>query len=113
MCVDCELSSLAKKVKKWFEDGRKKDFDYRFTGRETKKLCLKYMFLLDSVSSDGDGPNTKLKIVSLAYIGLHLRDAVSRFAHVETDQNQVTQLKKNCHNFFNATSLFLSVSPTV
>ena len=37
---------------------------------ETKKMCHKYMLLLDLVSMESDPPKTKLKIATLAYFGL-------------------------------------------
>lgn len=107
------LSRLAKKVKKWFTEGTKKSFDYRFTGKETKTLCQKFMFFVDAISSDSDPPKTKLRIATLAYCGLQLRDAVSLFSRVETDQEEITKLKNVCQHFFNANSLLLRVSPTV
>jgi len=41
--------------------------------------------LVDAISSDSDPPETKLRIATLAYCGLQLRDAVSLFSRVETD----------------------------
>lgn len=107
------LTRLVKKVKKWFTEGRKKSFDFRFTGKETRKMCHKYMLLLDSISRESDPPETKLMIATLAYCGLQLRDAVSLFSRVEIKESEVAKLKIACQNFFNANSLLLRVSPTV
>lgn len=113
-CVrELGLSRLAKKVKKWFTEGRKKSFDYRFTGKETKTLCQNFMSLINIISCDSDPPETKLKTATLAYCGLQLRDAVSLFSRVETKQPEISKLKIACQNFFNANSLLLKVTPTV
>ena len=115
--IDClkglGLSRLAKKVRKWFTEGRKKTFDYKFTGKETKTLCQNFMSLINVVSSDRDLPETKLKTATLAYCGLQLRDSVSLFSRVETNQAEISKLKTTCQHFFNANSLLLRVSPTV
>ena len=71
------------------------------------------MFLIDSISVESDPPETKLKIATLAYCGLQLRDAVSLFSRVDITECDVAKLKKACQNFFNANSLLLRVSPTV
>ena len=107
------LTRLVKKVKKWFTEGRKKSFDFRFTGKETKKMCHKYMLLLDSVSSESNPLETKLKIATLPNCGLQLRDAVSLFSRVEITESMVAKLKISCQNFFNDNFLLLRVSPTV
>lgn len=115
--IDClkgmGLSRLAKEVKKWFTEGRKKSFDYRFTGKETRTLCQNFMSLINIISSDSDLPETKLKTATLAYCGLQLRDAVSLFSRVETNQGEISKLKTAFQHFFNAASLLLRVSPTV
>ena len=77
-------------------------------------MCHKYMLLRDSVSREGDPPETgKLKIATLAYCGLQLRDAVSLSSRVEIRESEVAKLKIACHNFFNPNSLLLRVSRTV
>ena len=50
---------------------------------------------------------------TLAYCGLQLRDAVSLFSRVETNQAEISKLKTTWQHFFNANSLLLRVSPTV
>lgn len=61
---------FVKKVKKWFIEGRKKFFDFRFTGKEIRKMCYKYMFLFDSISRESDLLEIKFMIVILVYCGL-------------------------------------------
>ena len=41
-----KLSRLVKKLTQWFKDGRKGSFSYRFTGKETKVFCNKFMFVI-------------------------------------------------------------------
>lgn len=62
------------------------------------------MSLINSISSDRDLPETKLKTITLAYCGLQLRDAVSLFSRVETNQAEISKLKTTCQHFFNANS---------
>ena len=62
------------------------------------------MSLIDVISSDHDLPETKLKTATLAYCGLQLRDAVSLFSRVETNQADISQMKTTCQHFFNANS---------
>ena len=76
------LTRLRKKVDKWFEKGRNAPLSYRFTGKETKKFCHKFMFLINAISSDGDSPRDKLQLHAYAYVGLQLRDSVSRFSRI-------------------------------
>ena len=72
------------------------------------------MFLIDAVANESDPPETKLNTASLAYIGLQLRDIVSRFSRIETNQEEIQQLKELCKHYFNANSLLLNkISPTI
>lgn len=66
------VTRLVKKLKHWFQEGRRKSFSYRFTGKETKKFCQKFMFVLQGLSDVSDPPETKLKIAALAYSCLQL-----------------------------------------
>ena len=56
---DVGASRLYEKIKKWLKEGRKKKFEYRFTGKETKCFCHKFMFLFDSLRRENDmGPES-------------------------------------------------------
>ena len=86
---------LYKKVKKWCARGQKANLFHCFTGKETKIMCHKFMHLLQAISFPNDTPVQQLQICSFAFIGLQLRDAISR-------------------KYFTASSLLLdSVTPTV
>ena len=45
----CFLSRLAKKIVRWFNDtgAKKNEFDYRFTGRDSRFFLYNFMFLID------------------------------------------------------------------
>ena len=56
---DVGASRLYEKRKKWLKEGRKKKFEYRLTGKETKCFCHKFMFLIDSLRRGNDmGPES-------------------------------------------------------
>ena len=105
---------LYKKVKKWCAQGQKGNLSYRFTGKETKIMCHKFMHLLQAISSPNDIPIQQLQICSFVFIGLQLRDAISRFSRVSVTQGEVQVLQESCRKYFTASSRLLdSVTPTV
>ena len=53
-------SRLYKKVNKWYSQGRKGSLSYRFTGKETKKLCHNFMSILKAILRVDDSPQQKL-----------------------------------------------------
>lgn len=107
-------SRLYKKINKWVKEGRKKKFEYRFTGKETKCFSHKFMFVIDSLRRENDTGPELLRLLSIAFAALQLRDAVSKFSRVETDAAICQELEVHCQLFFNTCSLLLkSVSPTV
>ena len=55
-----------------------------------------------------------LKLHTLSFIGVKLRDAVSIYSRVEVSIEQVENLKVLCQQFFNANNLLLTdITPTV
>ena len=107
------VSRLVRKVKSWFAEGRKCPFSYRFTGKETKVFCRKFMFVLQALSDPVDSTVTQLKLASIAFCCVQLRDAVSYFSRVNITQAEVEKCKLACLHFFNACVLFKSVTPTL
>lgn len=108
------VSRLVKKIKTWFGEGRKTSFAYRFTGKETKNFCRKFMFVLQALSNPADSPETQLRLASIAFCCIQLRDAVSYFSRVNITQVEVEKCKNACLHFFNANVLLLrSVTPTI
>lgn len=105
---------LAKKIKLWFQEGRKGAFNYRFTGKESRLFCHKFMFLLHALSQPGDSSETKVRLASIAFCCLQLRDAVSYFSRVNITQEEINKCKHACQLLFNANVLLLkSVTPTM
>ena len=112
--TEVRAGRLLKKVKKWFNSGRKGSFDYRFTGKETKKLCHKFMYLLAALESEGDSPEIQMRLCAIAHCALELRGAVSLFSRVNIQERDLIELENHCLRFFNAVSTMLqTVSPTV
>jgi hypothetical protein len=72
------------------------------------------MFVLHALSQATDPPETKLKIASIAFCCLQLRDAISYFSRVDITLAELEQCKKACLYLFNANALLLkSVTPTL
>ena len=105
---------LYKKVKKWFAKGRNGSLSYRFTGKETKIFCQKFMTLIKAISCDEDDPINRLQLCAFAFVGLQLRDCISRFSRVTVDETVMGELSESCSKYFNGCALFLgNVTPTV
>ena len=62
-------SRLYKKVKKWISQGKKGCLSYRFTGKETKLLCQKFMCLVKAISSEQDTPLQCLMVNKFCFCG--------------------------------------------
>ena len=104
-----------KKVRKWFNEGRTNEFSYRFTGKDTKLFCHKFMYLVKALDFEGQTPCQKMFVYVYAYVGVQLRDATSLFSRVSPPPNYLSSLKESCRNYFNSVCLFFSsrVTPTV
>ena len=102
---------------RWFSEKRKKgiSFSHRFTGLESKYFCWQFATLIQNllkISTLSKGH--VLKLHTLSFIGVKLRDAVSIYSRVEVSIEQVENLKVLCQQFFNANNLLLTdVTPTV
>ena len=46
------VTRLVGKIKIWFSEGRNSPFAYRFTGKETKIFCHKFVCILRALSSE-------------------------------------------------------------
>ena len=105
---------LVKKIRFWFNEGRKSKFSYRFAGKESRIFCHKFVFLLQELYQAVDPPETKVRIATIAFCCLQLRDAVSHFSRVNITQEEVNKCKNACQLLFNANVLLLkSVTPTL
>ena len=108
---------LYKAFLRWFSEKRKKgiSFSYRFTGLESKYFCWQFATLIQELLKIPTlSKGHILKLHTLSFIGVKLRDAVSIYSRVEISIEQVENLKVLCQQFFNANSLLLTdVTPTV
>ena len=111
----CNLNRLAKRITKWFDEtkGNGKAFDYRFTGKDSRLFLLNFVLLISAVEPSAmHGREAKILQV-LAYICLCLRDCVSLFSRLSISDEQVSELRGHCTNYFRANALFFYVNPTV
>ena len=109
-----KATRLAKKVRKWFADGREKnkDLDYRFTGKESRLFCHNFMSIVKNLRMDSDQRSHTFQSHVFAHIAINLRDAVSLFSRVSISNEQVLSLQQFCSNYYRATSLFRTSTPT-
>ena len=72
------------------------------------------MSLINALTSLDDSDQIRLKLATIAFCCLKLRDAVSMFSRVIVDKEVLIEMKSCCLQFFNAVSLLLlNVTPTV
>jgi hypothetical protein len=112
----CGLTRLAKQVIKWFNETKLegKEFDYRFTGKDSRLFLRNFMLLIASVEeSIQKGTRQEVIFHVLAYICLCLRDSVSLFTRVTICDEDITKIKVLCSNYYKAHCIFLNVNPTV
>ena len=110
----CCLSRLAKKVQKWFNDtnGKGKDFDYRFTGKDSRLFLHNFMFLIDVLEQLSTDMEKKVFHIH-AYLCLCLRECVSLFCRVTISNEQVSRLQELCTSFFRGYFLFFNINSTI
>ena len=101
----------------WFSEKRKKGipFSYRFTGLESKRFSWNFAYLIKALLQiDKLSSGSVLKLHTLAFIGVQIRDAAAIYSRVDVSKQQVDDLKKLCQNYFTANRLLLDgVNPTV
>ena len=97
---------MYKKSCRWFKEKRKSgDFKFRFTAEETKKFCPGFIFIIED-GSDIEQPKNFF-VLSMARIGLHLRNALSLAVRVSDIKTQgLPKLKEDCGMGFTLASLF-------
>ena len=114
---NAKLARLANKVKQWFNEGNgsDKDFQYRFTGQDSRLFLHNFMYVIDAVKEQFDSKKQTFALHVFAYLCLQLRQIVSLFCRVVNITAQDIQtLKHHCTNFFRASCLFsVSITPTV
>lgn len=103
--------------KKLFDEtqGKGKDLQYRFTGKDSRLLCHNFMRLIRWLSGENDSEHQRTTLLVLAYLGLRLRDCVSLFSRFEISIEQLDQLSVAACEYYRVNALFLSssVNPTV
>lgn len=116
MKTKCCLSRLAKKIIKWFNETQAegKNFDYRFTGKESRGFLHNFMYLIGVVEpSTQPGTKRHFTIHVLAYFCLTLRNCVSLFSRIEITDTDLVELESHCRTLFTLNCLFFSHHPTV
>ena len=78
----------------------KGNFEFRLTGKETRKLCYNFMYLVDSLTKPNETPLDRIKNIALTVVGRELREAVSLFSIVEISQEETHELKDRCKKIF-------------
>ncbi|KAK3722872.1 hypothetical protein QZH41_020446 [Actinostola sp. cb2023] len=106
---------LYKNVERWFREKKKaEDFQYRFTGKESKLFCWHFMEICRILIAAGGIPQTTLlHVYGLAYSGLCLRNCVSLFSRVHISESDVDCLRNECEQYYNCHAILLNtVKPT-
>ncbi len=108
----CSISRLAKKVQNWFNEtgGKGKDFDYRFTGKDSRLFLHNFMFLIDVLEQVLTGMGKKVLHIHAC---LCLRECVSLFSRVTISDKQVSRLEEQCTSFYRGYNLFFNISSTI
>ena len=108
---------LYKSFLRWFTEKRKKGipFSYRFTGLESKHFCWNFASLVQELLKVNTlSKGSVIKLHSLVFAGVRLRDAVSIYSRVEISTEQLNNLQILCQQFFNVFYLFLDgITPTI
>lgn len=117
--LKCEVKAgrLAKKARKWFDEtqGKQGDLQYRFTGKESWLFCYNSARLLTFLRQDNDSPKQRQNLLSLAKIGVRLRDLSSIINRFEVEDTHLEQLQQLAKEYYRANALLLptSVNPTI
>ena len=109
------LTRLSNRVKRWFNEtsGAGVDFQYRFTGQDSRLFLKNFMHLIDALKKSSDSAHQTFLLHVFAYTGIQLRQSVSLFCRVVNVNSQdLVSLKNSCLNFFRAKALFSTVTPT-
>ena len=91
--LKCEVKAgcLAKKVREWFDEtqGKTGDLQYRFTGKESRLFCHNFARLLTFLRYEGDSQKQQQTVLTLAYVGLRLRDLCSIINRFEVEDTHL------------------------
>ena len=91
---NCNLSRLANRITRWFDDtgANSNDFDYRFTGKDSRLFLLHFMSLISPLESTAEPGRPKTILHVIAYICLCLRDCVSFFSRINISDDEISKL---------------------
>jgi hypothetical protein len=107
---------LAKRIIRWIINdtgANGKDFDYRFTSKDSRMFLYNFMFLINVLETLAKNEQARLVIHIHAYLCLCLRNAVSLFSCVKITDDEVGELELHCGNFYRGYCLYFHVNPTV
>ena len=108
---------LCNSINRWFSEKRKKgiSFSYRFIGLESKRFLWNFGHLIEILLQiDKLSSGSVLKLQTLAFIGVQIRDAAAIYSRVDVSKQQLEDLRGLCHNYFTANRLLLDgVNPTM
>lgn len=116
MKTKCQLSRLGKRIVKWFNETQAngKNFDYRFTGRESRFFLYNFMYLIDAVEPLAkQGSKRHFTLHVLAYFCITLRNCVSLFCRVVITKENLVELERHCKTLFTLNCLFFAPHPTM
>ena len=109
--LKCEVKAghLAKKVRKWFDEtqGKSGDLQYRFAGKESWLFCHNFSRLLTFLRQEGDSQKQQQTVLTLAYVGLRLRDLCSIINRFEVEDTHLEQLPTLAQEYYRANALLL------
>ena len=115
--VNCLLTKvkatrLVKNIKKWFDEKRREELSYRFTGKESKLLSWSFCYLIDVTLHFEDlNYEQEKKNCGLAYSAINLIGSLC--SQVTISEADLQKLETLCKLYFNCYSLFLNkVRPT-
>ena len=114
---EVKAKCLAKKVRKWFDETHASgpELKYRFTGKDSRRLCHNFMSLVKSLSNDNDSKADRQGILVLAFMGQRLRDSVSLFNRFDINKADLDQLQHAASEYYRVNAMFVvdAVNPTI
>ena len=109
------MGRLGKKIRRWFNEtsGSGKDFQYRFTGQDSRLFLHHFMEIIDSIVQPSDSVRETFSLHVFAYLSLQLRQIFSIVSRVvNISLQEIKELQQHCSNLFRAVCMFATVSPT-
>ena len=111
-----KCKKMYNKILRWFKEKRKtSEFEFRFTGEETKKFWANLMHLIEKqIEGENTEQPKKFFVLSLGRMGVHLRNCQSLASRVSNiNLSDLPKLKHECKQYFNLVALFHSANLSV